>query len=158
MADVNELAEALALTPQHIARLVHLGMPRAERGSYPLGACMAWYIRYLQQALERRGSAADGSVTALVAQRTLQSRMRTSRERLELDRERLELVPIDVLRSQLGIAWLEACTVLRALRVPGHDEQVALEVDTALDRLSERLAKIGGRKLRTPSRARSGRA
>lgn len=53
-ANVETVAKALNLTPRRVQQLVAEGMPKATRGEYDLGQCMAWYIRYLQKALEAR--------------------------------------------------------------------------------------------------------
>ncbi len=53
-ANVETVAKALNLTPRRVQQLVNEGMPKGDRGVYDLGQCMAWYIRYLQKALEAR--------------------------------------------------------------------------------------------------------
>jgi phage terminase Nu1 subunit (DNA packaging protein) len=55
----SAVATALNLTERRVAQLVHEGLPRASRGLYDLGACMAWYIRYLQAVVERRSDGSD---------------------------------------------------------------------------------------------------
>lgn len=52
----EQLAKACNLTPRRIRQLVQEGMPRAGHGRYELGECLSWYIRYLQQIVERRGT------------------------------------------------------------------------------------------------------
>ena len=52
---VDEVARALNLTPRRVQQLRSEGLPSVGRGQYELGPCMAWYIRYLQAALEKRG-------------------------------------------------------------------------------------------------------
>lgn len=51
---VDQVAKALNVPATRVQRLAREGMPRAGRGEYDLGQCMAWYIRYLQKALEAR--------------------------------------------------------------------------------------------------------
>jgi len=51
---VTVLARACHITPRRVQQLVAEGMPRTNRGKYDLGVCMSWYIRYLQEQVERR--------------------------------------------------------------------------------------------------------
>ncbi len=51
---VTVLARACHITPRRVQQLVADGMPRTNRGKYDLGVCMSWYIRYLQEQVERR--------------------------------------------------------------------------------------------------------
>jgi phage terminase Nu1 subunit (DNA packaging protein) len=53
-ANVETVAKAMNITPRRVQQLVNEGMPKATRGEYDLGQCMAWYIRFLQTALEKR--------------------------------------------------------------------------------------------------------
>jgi phage terminase Nu1 subunit (DNA packaging protein) len=70
MATVVEVARALNVTPQRVHQLVNEGMPREARGEYSLGGCMAWYIRHLQAAVERKHDPERrGDVVAFVRQR-----------------------------------------------------------------------------------------
>jgi phage terminase Nu1 subunit (DNA packaging protein) len=52
----STVAHELNLTERRIEQLVHEGMPKLERGRYDLYACAKWYIRYLQNAMERRAT------------------------------------------------------------------------------------------------------
>jgi phage terminase Nu1 subunit (DNA packaging protein) len=52
--DVNKVASALNLSPQRVQQLVKMGMPREARGEYDPIKCMAWYVRFLQRAIERK--------------------------------------------------------------------------------------------------------
>ena len=52
--DVTKVASALNLTKQRVQQLVKEGLPREGRGQYDPMKCMLWYIRYLQQALEKK--------------------------------------------------------------------------------------------------------
>jgi phage terminase Nu1 subunit (DNA packaging protein) len=53
-ANVETIAKALNITPRRVQQLVNDGMPRGKRGEYDLGACLVWYVRFLQRALEAR--------------------------------------------------------------------------------------------------------
>src|SRR5882724_3573536 len=52
--NVTKLANALNLSEQRVQQLVHEGMPREARGQYDAVKCMLWYIRYLQNVIEKR--------------------------------------------------------------------------------------------------------
>jgi phage terminase Nu1 subunit (DNA packaging protein) len=71
MATVVEVARACNLTVARVHQLVGEGMPRLGRGRYELGPCMAWYVRYLQRALEAKTDPETrGDAVAFVRQRT----------------------------------------------------------------------------------------
>jgi phage terminase Nu1 subunit (DNA packaging protein) len=54
LIDVVSVAKFLNLDKRRIQQLVIEGMPRPSRGKYDLSSCAAWYIRYLQNALEKK--------------------------------------------------------------------------------------------------------
>lgn len=91
-ANVDQVAQALNLTPRRVQQLVQEGMPQIKRGQYNLGACMLWYIRHLQKALERRSTSDGETVTNLTAERTRQARAQAQKFELENARRRGELV------------------------------------------------------------------
>jgi hypothetical protein len=47
-------SRALNLEVRRVQQLIHEGMPREARGQYDSIKCAAWYIRYLQRAIERK--------------------------------------------------------------------------------------------------------
>jgi hypothetical protein len=59
-ADRDRLAKALNLGPRRVNQLVQEGMPKELRGKYDLGACMLWYIRYLQRVIEKKTANVGG--------------------------------------------------------------------------------------------------
>jgi phage terminase Nu1 subunit (DNA packaging protein) len=56
MATVNaeKVAHALNLTESRVHQLVKEGLPKEARGQYDPIKCMAWYVRFLQRAIERK--------------------------------------------------------------------------------------------------------
>src|SRR5260370_6882685 len=52
--DISKVARALNLKERRVQQLVNEGMPREARGQYDPIKCAAWYIRYLQRAIERK--------------------------------------------------------------------------------------------------------
>jgi phage terminase Nu1 subunit (DNA packaging protein) len=50
----EKIAQALNLTKSRVHQLVHEGLPKEGRGQFDPVKCMLWYIRYLQNALEKK--------------------------------------------------------------------------------------------------------
>lgn len=104
-ANVETVAKAMNISPRRVQQLVAEGMPRAVRGEYDLGQCMAWYIRYLQRAVEKRADpdGDDGSAEF-------------TRERSRLAREQADRTALQnaELRGDLGriAVWQEELTRL----------------------------------------------
>ena len=92
---VERLGRALNLTRSRIAQLVHEGMPKQARGQYDFFKCAAWYIRYLQRALEKGNTVLDGGPTGEREERIRLLRVIADSKELELSRERSKLVAID---------------------------------------------------------------
>jgi phage terminase Nu1 subunit (DNA packaging protein) len=88
-ATVETVAKALNITPRRVQQLVHEGMPKGARGEYDLGACMVWYIRYLQAALER---ASPNGTGAAAEERGRLNRAQAEKAELELQARRGEVV------------------------------------------------------------------
>jgi phage terminase Nu1 subunit (DNA packaging protein) len=51
---VGKVAQALNLSEQRVQQLVKEGLPREARGRYDVIACMLFYVRYLQRAIEKK--------------------------------------------------------------------------------------------------------
>lgn len=97
MVSVGAVAQACNLTPRRVTQLVDEGMPRASRGRYDLGACLVWYVRYLQKIVESRGPRSTASTP--VEEQMAEERLRTLRadaemKELELARRRGEQVSV----------------------------------------------------------------
>ena len=104
MAIVNaeKVAQALNLTESRVHQLVKEGLPKEGRGQYDAVKCMLWYVRYLQNAIEKRTAPAfDGAV---VGER--RERIRLLRVAADLKEDRLAEA-----RSQLvAVSDVEAMT------------------------------------------------
>jgi phage terminase Nu1 subunit (DNA packaging protein) len=157
---VNEIAKALDVTTQHVARLVQAGMPRVSRGAYELGPCMLWYIRYLRRALEARSSGEDGSITSLTTERTRQAAARTEAMERENLIARGELVYRGVITQQeievVAIVKRELSAL--AARIPTDEatkEKIDNEAWEILGRLADAIEKIGGHRPRVAKRRRN---
>jgi len=108
-----QIANALNLTKRRVEQLVHEGLPREERGKYDLGKCMLWYIRYLQDALEKKGvpGLTDGEgALQLKVERARLLKAQASLEEIQLAKARGEVVEIE----EAGKLWDDATIRARA--------------------------------------------
>jgi phage terminase Nu1 subunit (DNA packaging protein) len=93
--DVSKVASALNLTEQRVQQLVKEGMPREARGQYDPVKCMLWYIRYLQQALEKKAvPTLDGGFVGEREERVRLLRSQADLSEIELSEKRGQLVAI----------------------------------------------------------------
>lgn len=87
--DVTKVASALNLTEQRVQQLVKEGMPREARGQYDPVKCMLWYIRYLQNALEKKAvPTLDGGFVGEREERVRLLRADADLREMELAKER----------------------------------------------------------------------
>jgi phage terminase Nu1 subunit (DNA packaging protein) len=91
-ANVDQVATALNITPRRVQQLVKEGMPQAARGQYDLGVCMHWFIRFLQQAVQRRSTSDGESMHSLTSERIRQAGQSADKQALENAVRRGELV------------------------------------------------------------------
>ena len=100
--DVTKVASALNLEVRRVQQLVKEGMPRETRGQYDAVKCMLWYIRYLQNAIEKRSAPTlDGAFVG-----ESRERIRLLRVAADLKEDRLAEV-----RSQLvAVSDVESMT------------------------------------------------
>jgi terminase small subunit / prophage DNA-packing protein len=93
--NVTRVASALNLTEQRVQQLVHLGMPRESRGQYDPIKCAHWYIRYLQNAIEKRSAPAlDGAFPGESRERIRLLRAAADLKEDRLAKERSQLVAV----------------------------------------------------------------
>jgi phage terminase Nu1 subunit (DNA packaging protein) len=93
--DVTKVASALNLDERRVQQLVKEGMPRETRGQYDPVKCMLWYIRYLQQALEKKSvPTLDGGFVGEREERVRLLRSQADLSEIELSKERGQLVAI----------------------------------------------------------------
>jgi phage terminase Nu1 subunit (DNA packaging protein) len=93
--NVDAIAKALNLTTRRVHQLKAEGLPTVGRGQYELGPCMAWYIRYLQNALEKRGPNINPDTPDLLAEKTRLAREQGDKLAIENAISRGELVYVD---------------------------------------------------------------
>jgi len=147
--DVHAVAKDLNLTPRRVQQLRSEGLPSLGRGQYELGPCMAWYIRYLQGLLEKRGPNVNADTPDLIAERTRLAKEQGDKLAIENSIKRGELVYVsDVIQT-----WSEHIAGAKAklLSLPSKiapqlvnqpnanviAARIRAEVDTALIELAE---------------------
>jgi phage terminase Nu1 subunit (DNA packaging protein) len=137
----EQVARAFDVTVQRVYQLVKLGMPQPKRGEFELGACMMWYIRFLQDALRKRSTGDGSSITNLTAERTRLAE--ENRKKMEMDRMQREgeLLPRELVRQQALAAVGILAVDLTALpkRVP-MDEQTRLKIEEEVAAVRNRFA------------------
>jgi phage terminase Nu1 subunit (DNA packaging protein) len=103
LVNVRKLASVLNLTERRVQQLVPEGLPKEERGKYDLGKCMAWYIRYLQAALEKRAvPMPEGDLSGLRDERLRLTRAEAGLKEIELAKQRGLLVSIEDVEKDLA--------------------------------------------------------
>ena len=147
--NVGTIANALNLTTRRVHQLKAEGLPTVGRGQYEIGPCMAWYIRYLQNALEKRGPNVNPDTPDLLAEKTRLAREQGDKLAIENSIKRGELVYV----SDVVQTWADHIASARAklLAMPtklapqlvsqSNANVIAVrireEIDAALDELSE---------------------
>jgi phage terminase Nu1 subunit (DNA packaging protein) len=147
--DVNAVAKALNVTARRVQQLKNEGMPSVSRGQYELGPCMAWYIRYLQNALEKRGPNVNPDTPDLLAEKTRLAREQGDKLAIENSIKRGELVYV----SDVVQTWADHIASARAklLAMPTKlapqlvsqsnanviAARIREDIDVALDELAE---------------------
>lgn len=115
--DVERVAGALNLTPQRVQQLVKEGMPKEARGQYDAVKCMLWYIRYLQQALEKKALPnMDGGYAGERQERVRLLTADADLREIELARERGLLVALPDVEQHL--TDLVLTTKARIMAIP----------------------------------------
>lgn len=93
MVGVDRLADLMHLTPRHVQRLVHEGMPKAARGKFDEVACLSWYVGYLQDKLKGGGSAPGGAGPTLSGRERL-ANAKAEREEYSLAIDKKQLFTV----------------------------------------------------------------
>jgi hypothetical protein len=125
LVNIEKLAKALNITGRRIQHLVKVeGMPRGDRGRYDLGACMLFYIRYLQGVIEKRSAnVGGGEMLGLNDQRVRGLRADAELKEMELALRRGQTA--NLLDVRRAISDLVLMTKARLLAVP---PRLAVEV------------------------------
>jgi phage terminase Nu1 subunit (DNA packaging protein) len=119
VATVNaeRVAQALNLTESRVHQLVKEGLPKEARGQYDPVKCMLWYIRYLQQALEKKSVPTfDGGFVGEREERVRLLRADADLREMELAKERGLLVALPDIEATL--TDLVLTTKARIMAIP----------------------------------------
>ena len=117
--DVTRVAKFLNVTPRRVQQLVKEGMPRGARGQYEAIKCAAWYVRYLQAAIEKKTtSTGDGAYTTLQEERSRLLHAKTELKQIELAKKLGTLVLIADVEREL--TELVLTTKARILGIPAR--------------------------------------
>jgi phage terminase Nu1 subunit (DNA packaging protein) len=119
MATVNaeKVAQALNLTESRVHQLVKEGMPKEARGQYDPVKCMLWYIRYLQQALEKKAVATlDGGFVGEREERVRLLRADADLKEIELATKRGLMMALPDIESM--VTDLVLTTKARIMAIP----------------------------------------
>ena len=116
MASVSpdKVAQALNLTVSRVHQLVKEGLPKEGRGQFDPVKCLLWYVRYLQQALEKKSvPMQDGAYAGEHEQRVRLLKADADLREIELARERGELVPLaDVEEEMTNLVLITKARIL----------------------------------------------
>lgn len=119
LVGVEKLAKAINRDSRRIQQLVKEGMPREARGQYDLGACMIWYIRYLQGKLETKAAdVGGGEFLGLNDQRVRGLRADAELKEMELAMRRGNMANIPDVRKCMSDLVL--MTKARLLAIPSR--------------------------------------
>jgi phage terminase Nu1 subunit (DNA packaging protein) len=99
--DVETVARALNVSPRRVQQLAAEGLPRIAKGEYDLGACMAWYIKYLQRVIEQRARDDGTSVSSLTSERIRGAREAADKAAIDNRRRRGELIETEFVGALL---------------------------------------------------------
>ena len=115
--DVTKVASALNLTVSRVHQLVKEGLPKEGRAQYDPVKCMLWYIRYLQNALERKSvPTLDGGFVGEREERVRLLRADADLREMELARERGLVVALPDIEATL--TDLVLTTKARIMAIP----------------------------------------
>jgi len=101
LVDVKKLSAMMNVTPRRVQQLANeSGMPRAGKGLYDAGKCLLWYIRFLQDALEKKAvPKGDGGYSGITDERARSLRADAELKEIELAEKRGVLVRIETVRK-----------------------------------------------------------
>lgn len=113
--DVKRLAEMMNITPRRVQQMAqNEGLPRAGKGKYDAGKCLLWYVRYLQNALEKKSlPVGDGKYSALGDEKARSIRADAELKEMELAAKRKELVRVsDVAKIVVEIVTMTKARIM----------------------------------------------
>lgn len=115
LVDLTTIANAMHIGPRRVQQLCKDGMPKALRGQYDYDACLTWYIRYLQKALESKSPRTNtGAKDVSFAEAKLrQAQADAALKELQLQRQQGEVIEI----AAAGKMWADAVERMRSKMV-----------------------------------------
>jgi phage terminase Nu1 subunit (DNA packaging protein) len=117
IVNVTRIAAFLNLTPRRVQQLVKEGMPREANGRYDPIKCAAFYIRYLQNAIEERSvPTSDDEPAGERTERVRLLRANADLKEMELATLHSQLVAVEDVDKAL--ADLARTTKARILAIP----------------------------------------
>jgi phage terminase Nu1 subunit (DNA packaging protein) len=89
------------VTPRRVQQLAtESGMPRERKGMYDAAKCLLWYIRYLQDALEKKAvPKGDGAYSGITDERARSIRADAELKEIELAEKRGTLVRVEQVKK-----------------------------------------------------------
>lgn len=115
--NADKVAQALNLSVERVHQLVKEGLPKEGRGQFDPVKCMLWYIRYLQQALEKKAvPTLDGGFVGEREERVRLLRADADLREMELARERGLVVALPDIEARL--TDLVLTTKARIMAIP----------------------------------------
>jgi phage terminase Nu1 subunit (DNA packaging protein) len=140
--DVAKVGAFLNVTPRRIQQLVKEGMPREARGQYDPVKCGAWYVRYLQAAIEKKTMPSiDEGYISLKEERTRLLRAKAELKQIEVAKRQGLLVSIpEVERKMSDLVLMTKARILNIpARVAGElvDETSRVMIQAKLEKAAE---------------------
>jgi phage terminase Nu1 subunit (DNA packaging protein) len=115
--DVSKVAGFLNLSEARVQQLVKEGMPREARGQYDPIQCAHWYIRFLQNALEKRAAPTrEGGFAGQNEERVRLLRAEADLKEIELAKQRGQLIALSDVEAEL--TDLVLTTKARIMAIP----------------------------------------
>ena len=154
MAIVNaeKVAQALNLTESRVDQLVKEGLPKEGRGQYDPVKCMLFYVRYLQNAIEKRTAPAlDGAFVGERRERIRLLRVAADLKEARLAKERSQLVAVsdveamtkDLVRTTTAEIMAIAPRLAPELVGETSRAMIQAKIERACKESLARLAKMG---------------
>jgi phage terminase Nu1 subunit (DNA packaging protein) len=117
--NVGKVAAFMNLTEMRVQQLVKEGMPREGRGQYDPIKCAAWYIRFLQNALEKKSvPTLDGGFVGEKEERVRLLRADADLKEMELAKQRGQLIALPDVEA--AYADLVLTTKARIMAIPAR--------------------------------------
>lgn len=88
------IAAILDVDPSRLRQLVKLGFPRTAPGSYPLAACVRWYVNFWRRKADSSSAIEEGRARKIAAEAALAE--------IELEQKRGAVVSVDIVAATVS--------------------------------------------------------